>query len=152
MSATNSAQTPSWMPVDRMAKACLELSGLMADVTTFKAPDPSVVFQVQNNKLFHWTRDLLPALKNAGLDFKIVSQREWVTLLRESEPDPVKNPTIKLIDFFTSKYDNDKPGRQGLVFETRKTEDASDTVRAGFDVIESGLVDKMVSWWRTQWQ
>jgi hypothetical protein len=140
------------MPVDSMAKACLELSNVFGDTTAgSQNHDPSVVFQVQNRQLFHWTKDLLPALKSAGLDFKIVTQREWVSLLRESEPDPVKNPTIKLVDFFASKYDNDKPGRQGLVFETKVTETASESVKEGFDVIGSGLVDKMVSWWKSQW-
>lgn len=139
------------MPVDRVAKACLELAGLAIDTGLSQTHDRSTVFQVQNNKLFHWTRDLLPALKAAGLDFKIVSQREWVALLRDSEQDPMRNPTIKLIDFFSGKYDNDNPGRQGLVFETQKTEEASEAVRSGFDVIESGLIHKMVSWWRMQW-
>ncbi|KAK9418316.1 hypothetical protein SUNI508_08277 [Seiridium unicorne] len=144
-------ETPSWMPVDRMAKGCLELAGLAENTSSSQAHDSSVVFQVQNNKLFHWTRDLLPALKSAGLDFKIVSQREWVALLRDSEPDPAKNPTIKLIDFFAGKYDNDKPGREGLVFETQITEQASESVKSGFDVIGSGLIKKMVSWWQSQW-
>lgn len=140
------------MPVDRMAKACLELAGLAPySSTQTQAHGSSVVFQVQNNRIFHWTRDLLPALKSAGLEFEIVSQREWVTLLRDSEPDPTKNPTIKLIDFFAGKYDNNKPGREGLIFETHVTENASESVRSGFDVIESGLIKKMVSWWKTQW-
>lgn len=142
-------QTPSWMPVDLMAKAVVELSGVGEESTA--AQPRSAVYNVQNSRLFHWTKDLLPALQKAGLDFKTVSQREWVTLLRSSDPDPETNPTIKLLDFFTAKYDNDKPGRQGLKFVTSKTEEDSEAMRGGFDVVGSGLVAKMVGWWKTQW-
>lgn len=132
-----------------MARAVVELSGLKAG--SAPAEDPAVIFQVQNTQLFSWTDELLPALRAAGLDFQTVSQREWVDLLRGSDADPVKNPTVKLLDFFTEKYDNDDPGRAGLVYETAKTEAASGTVKHGFDVVRSGLVDKMVAWWKTQW-
>ncbi|KAI1846506.1 hypothetical protein JX266_007403 [Neoarthrinium moseri] len=146
-------ETPSWMPVDEMAKACLELSGVLNDNRDARAhnSDLSTVYQVQNRRLFHWTRELLPALRSAGIDFEIVSKREWIDRLRKSDPDPVKNPTIKLLDFFAGKYDNDNPGREGLVFETHLTERASETVKAGFDLIQSDLVQKMVAWWKTQW-
>lgn len=148
--------------MDLMARSCIELAGL----ATLKEPtsaansgealpapgdDTSVVYQVQNHHLFHWTHDLLPALQKAGLDFKIVSQREWVKLLRDSDPDPTKNPTFKLLSFFTEKYDNDKPGREGLSFDTTKTSERSETVQQGFDVVESGLVGRMVGWWKTKW-
>ena len=127
----------------------MELSG----VGKVKNQDPSIsaVYNVQNNKLFHWTHDLLPALKKAGLNFQAVSQREWVDLLRKSDLDPEINPTIKLLDFFTEKYDNDGPARKGLTFVTQKAEAESEALRHGFDVIQSGLIEKMVDCWKTQW-
>lgn len=142
-------QTPSWMPVDLVARTVVELSG----VGTLGTSDPahSAVFNVQNKRLFHWTRDLIPALKEAGLDFRTVPQREWVRLLQKSDPNPEANPTIKLVDFFTNKYDTDQPGRSGLVFETKAGEQESKTLAEGFDVIGSGLVLSMVRWWQTQW-
>ncbi|EFW99074.1 nonribosomal peptide synthetase-like protein [Grosmannia clavigera kw1407] len=143
------SETPSWMPVDKMARAVMELSGLSG--SRGPEPDKSLVYQVQNRRLFDWTEELLPALRAAGLPFKTVPQREWVELLRASDADPTRNPTIKLIDFFSEKYDNDRPGRSGLVFETDRTERASKTMEDGFDIIGSGLLDKMVAWWKTQW-
>lgn len=113
--------------------------------------DPSVVYHIQNPKVFHWTTDLLPALRAAGLDFEILGQREWVQRLRESDPDPKKNPTRKLLDFFTEKYDNDKMGRKGLVFVTDRTENASPTLKGGFDIIKSGLMHKTVQQWLKTW-
>ncbi|KAB8300552.1 hypothetical protein EYC80_000712 [Monilinia laxa] len=147
-------ETPSWLPADIVAQAVLELAGL--DKPSLEAPeeDPdlkSIVYHVQNSHTFSWTNDLLPALQEAGLKFKIVDQREWVKLLREGEQDPDKNPTIKLLDFFTEKYDNDKPGRQGLVFKTEKTGLKSETIKSGYDIVGSGLVKKFVDSWRKEW-
>jgi hypothetical protein len=113
--------------------------------------DPSVVYHVQNSRLFHWTEDLLPALRNAGLKFETVSQREWVHRLRNSEKNPEKNPPIKLLDFFVEKYDNEKPGRRGLVFVTDKTAEETEAIRNGYDIVASGLVKKFVDSWSAEW-
>jgi hypothetical protein len=72
-------------------------------------------------------------------------------MLRKSNLDPVKNPTVKLLDFFTEKYDNDRPGRKDLVFLTEKTAKASQTVAQGYDVTGSGLVEKMAKRWLKEW-
>jgi hypothetical protein len=93
----------------------------------------------------------LPALHDAGLEFETVAQREWVERLRKSEKDPEKNPTIKLLDFFAEKYDNDRPGRMGLVFLTDKTAEKTEAIRDGYDVVGSGLVKKFVDSWRIEW-
>lgn len=137
------------MPVDLVARAVVELSDI--GNTENIHSNNSAVYNVQNSKLFHWTQELLPALKEAGLDFKSVSQREWVDMLRKSEPDPETNPTIKLVNFFAEKYDNDGPARKDLLFVTQKAEAASEAMKGGFDVIQSGLVEKMVNCWKTQW-
>lgn len=152
--STNYDQTPSWLPVDIVARAVLELAGL--DTLTSEASaqnlnSDNIVYHVQNPRTFSWTNDLLPALQAAGLGFKVVTQREWVELLRGSEQDPDKNPTIKLLDFFTEKYDNDQPGRQGLVFQTEKTGLRSEAIQNGYDIVGSGLVKKFVDSWRKEW-
>ena len=147
-------ETPSWTPVDVVAGTVLDLTGISGDANQVSSTlhDAQTVYHIQNPRLFHWTRDLLPALRKAGLDFETVSQREWIRRLRESsDSDPIENPTIKLLDFFARKYDNDGPARKGLVFETRETERASPTLRGGFDVIGSGIIEKIVRQWRNSW-
>lgn len=135
-----------------MAQAAIDISRVGLGEAAAEGPSlTSGVYHVQNTRLFHWTHDLLPALQEAGLNFRVVPQRAWVALLRTSDQDPEKNPAIKLLDFFADKYDNDRPGRKGLVFVTRKTAQESQTVKDGFEVIASGLVGKMVKWWETQW-
>lgn len=71
-------ETPSWMPVDEAARAVLELSGIHSGSPPIADPqsDTPTVYHVQNKFLFHWTHELLPALRAAGLDFEIVPQRE----------------------------------------------------------------------------
>lgn len=137
------------MPVDLVAKAAIDIAAV-GDRQDSDGLTPGV-YHVQNTRLFHWTKDLLPALKEAGLNFRTVSQREWVSILRQSDQDPEKNPTIKLLDFFEEKYDNDRPGRSGLTFITNKAEAESQTMKEAFDIIRSGLVSKMTQWWETQW-
>lgn len=149
-------ETPWWLPVDICAESVIELAGLAT--TTSQAPayfqvrdEADVVYHVQNPRAVSWTDQVLPALAEAGLNFEIVGQREWVRRLRESEQDPRLNPTIKLLDFFTEKYDNDRPGRSGLLFDTKKTEQKSPALRQGYDVVASGLLKKCVDSWRKDW-
>ncbi|PYI12331.1 putative NRPS-like enzyme [Aspergillus sclerotiicarbonarius CBS 121057] len=145
-------ETPSWLPVDVAASAVLELSGLSPSATAkCLAQDPDVVYNVQNARTFRWTEDLLPALREAGLQFEILPRRQWVQRLRESEQDPQKNPSVKLLDFFADKYDNDAPGRAGLAFAMDKTESASPSLRGGVDLIGGGLIKKYVDAWAPVW-
>lgn len=85
------------------------------------------------------------------MEFETVSQREWVQRLRKSDKNPEKNPTIKLLDFFTQKYDNEKPGRRGLSFLTEKTAEKTEAIRDGYDIVGSGLVKKFVDNWSQDW-
>jgi hypothetical protein len=146
-------QTPSWLPVDIVARTVIDLTGINSADQSISSDlqDPSVIYHLQNPKTFHWTFDLLPALREAGLKFEILGQRDWVQRLRGSNSDPKTNPTRKLLDFFAEKYDNDKMGRKGLVFVTDRTEAASGTLRGGFDVIGCGLIAKMVQQWLKVW-
>lgn len=150
-------ETPSWTPVDIVAQAVLELCGIEVPGVNIRGPikkyseDPTVVYHVLNSSVFHWTRDLLPALHDAGLDFEVVGQRDWIKRLRESDQDPVKNPTIKLTDFYAGKYDNDK-SRAGLVYTTTLTEEVCPSLRGGVNLISSGIVKKFVDSWRHDWE
>lgn len=150
-------ETPSWLPVDIVADAVLDLSGLnktsasVSAVLRQSSYDPSTIYHVQNPRTFSWTKELLPALKEAGLDFEVLPKREWVQRLRGGEQDPKRNPAVKLLDFFTEKYDNDNPGRSELVFETGKSEAASPSLKGGVELIESGLIRKFVNAWRSEW-
>jgi len=127
-------ESPLWLPVDVVASAVSDISLGSAGAG---------VMNVVNHQSFHWTRDLIPALHNAGLSFKELSQKEWVAALRTSNPDPVVNPPIKLLEFFASKYDNDLP-RTGLTYDTSYARFLSPSL-ASAPVLNQAIVNKFVS-------
>lgn len=133
-------ENPYWLPVDVVARACTEIACSGAD---------SGVMNVVNDKSFHWTRDLLPLLREAGLKFDTVPQQEWIRRLRASEQDPSKNPPIKLVDFFASKYDNDRP-RRSLAHSTSRAQGSSPSLQnAG--VIQGETVGRIVTQLQKRW-
>lgn len=105
----------SWTPVDVMAASIIELS---------LSSTAGEVLNVTNPTLNHWSQDLLPLLRDAGLEFEELPKQAWLQRLRESDQDPEVNPPIKLLEFFASKYDNNNPTRT-LLYDTKKAQAAS---------------------------
>ncbi|KAG4436141.1 hypothetical protein IFR05_008384 [Cadophora sp. M221] len=131
-------ESPLWLPVDVVASTVSEIS-----LSTAGAG----VMNVVNHQSFHWTRDLLPALHKAGLEFSEPNQQEWIQIIQKSNPDPSANPPIKLLEFFASKYDNDKP-RTALVYDTSYARFLSPSLAAA-PKLDQKLVDKFVQRFRT---
>jgi thioester reductase-like protein len=131
--------TLSWLPVDDVARVIVELC---------HSPQPHDVYHVVNPRLFNWTRDFLPMLRSAGLAFEEVSPQAWLQRLATSNPDPAVNPTIKLLDFFKSKYSKPATG-PAVFYETRVTESVSKTLKA-VQAPDAALVAKMVEFWKSE--
>jgi thioester reductase-like protein len=131
--------TLSWLPVDDVARVIVELC---------HSPARHDVYHVVNPRSFNWTRDLLPMLHSAGLTFEQVSPQAWLDRLAASSPDPAVNPTIKLLDFFKSKY-SAPATRPAVFYETRVTENASKTL-ASVQAPNAALVSQMVEYWRSE--
>ncbi|KAL4810893.1 hypothetical protein BDV18DRAFT_149974 [Aspergillus unguis] len=132
-----------WLPVNTVA-------GIIADILLSSKDSletaPEQIFNIISPHPFHWTDDLLPLLRNAGLSFEELSQKVWISKLRNSNPDPVSNPPIKLIDFFASKYDNDLPKRS-LGWETSRTASVSGTFGQAMG-LDGSVVGRMVGYFR----
>lgn len=131
----------SWTPVDIVASSVIDLT---------MAPSGSAVevANVTNPTLIHWTKDLLPLLRDSGLTFDELSAREWLDKLRNSEQDPLTNPPIKLLEFFASKFDNDNPPAGRRVYETSIAQVHAPSLRyAG--AISKTLVGRFVRYFRT---
>ncbi|KAB2570370.1 Non-canonical non-ribosomal peptide synthetase FUB8 [Lasiodiplodia theobromae] len=109
-----------WLPVDVVARACVE-------VGLGEAEAPAEVYNVVNPQTLHWTRELLPVLREAGLAFEEVEVDEWLERLRGSEQDPERNPPVKLLTFWEGKYGKQK--KQQDVGEVRKPEVTWETDR-----------------------
>lgn len=140
-------ETPSWLPVDTVAKGVTEIA--LSDADT--AASSAVFANVVNHRTFSWTSDLLPALRAAGLDFEEVEPKEWVRRLRKSNPDPVVNPPIKLVDFFASKYDKDEfsPSKEYVTDTARSLSQALENA----PLLNSDFAKKFVGQFcRTSWK
>jgi hypothetical protein len=70
---------------------------------------PYVIFHVAGNHPASWNTDILPWLRNYGLFFEAVSQRDWVGKLASSDSDVSRNPPYKLLEFFKSNIQADNP-------------------------------------------
>jgi thioester reductase-like protein len=131
--------TLTWLPIDIVAKVMVEICHSQ------KRHD---VYHVVNPKSFHWTQELLPMLRSAGLEFEPVSPQVWLKQLASSNPDPAVNPTIKLLDFFRSKYATPRSGPT-VLFETKVAEGASESLR-NVRAPDAALIGKMVEYWTSE--
>jgi thioester reductase-like protein len=131
--------TLTWLPIDVVATIIVELC---------RSAKHQDVYNLVNPRSFNWTRDLLPMLRAAGLAFEEVTAAEWLARLAASNPDPAVNPTIKLLDFYKSKYAVPRTG-PAVFYETKLTEAASPALEA-IGVPDAALIGKMVTYWKTE--
>lgn len=144
-------ERPSWLPVDQCAQAITDI----ALGVTNASSEVDLVYHLVNPRTFSWKNDLLPALKKQSIfpDFENVSPQEWLHKLENSEQDPEKNPSIKLIDFWKSKYGGAKPQSEdgGLCFETERTTRDFPSLALVRDPVSEGLVQRYIESWMKRW-
>jgi len=147
----------SWLPVDNCAKAVVDLA-LAENQSEVDGEDAELVYHLLNPSTFDW-KDLLSALqKRTDLrGFEVVSPSEWVQRLEQSEQDPEKNPSIKLVDFWRKRYasyqasaDADKQP-SGLKFDTTRTVEDCPALGGVMDPVTAGLVERYVDVWLKSW-
>lgn len=152
-----------WLPADVAGEA-------IVDVAVFEEDEggKSRLLQVFNlvNSTFplFWKRDFLPFLRRAGLDFEIISGRDWVKKLEKyssSTSEIQDEPAVKLFDFFKHKYDTSTTS-QGKEeekerkkdsqprFETARAKKISSAMAKKNCVIDEILVAKFVKYWREE--
>ncbi|KAJ7132141.1 L-aminoadipate-semialdehyde dehydrogenase [Mycena epipterygia] len=130
---------PSWLPVDYAGKGIAEV------VLSAHAAKSAVVYHIVNPNVTASWDDMITGLKSAGLKFETVDRTAWVERLAKSDPDGVKNPTIKLLPFFQMRYA--KAPCPPMVFLTDETAKAAPSIRAS-PPISPDLVAKWVASWR----
>ncbi|KAF1836439.1 acetyl-CoA synthetase-like protein [Decorospora gaudefroyi] len=150
----------SWLPVDHAARIILDCcditttpsdSGVFRDIET---PPSDLVYHVLNPTRFHWTHDMLPVLAAAGLEFETLPTNQWMDRLRNSERDPKKNPPIKLLDWFESKYGYgaSTKSKGPLVYQTEKTSAKSESLRCISSVTNVEYIKKIVERLQKEWK
>jgi thioester reductase-like protein len=134
-------ETHRWLPVDIVAEIIVE--HLFSTCS-------SGVLNIINHNSFHWTRDLIPFLQEAGLTFEEVETGQWLEKLRASNPDPTVNPPIKLVEFWTTKYGSVEGPKKSFVWHTeeaRRYSKALDETKG----LDRDDVTKMVHYFKTVW-
>lgn len=148
----------SWLPVDYAARIILDLcdvpSSSPSGAHSANSAPPTLVYHVLNPTRFHWTRDMLPALSAAGLPFETLPTEQWMDKLRSSDSDPERNPPIKLLGWFESKYGHaaSKKSKGALEYETKETARKSETVGRIPDVTDGEFVGRIVGWLKREWE
>ncbi|CAI7566313.1 unnamed protein product [Penicillium crustosum] len=154
-------ERPSWLPVDQCGRAISDIA--MNDA---RSSDANLVYHLVNPKTFSWKEDLLPSLREGSAlsDFEVVSPQEWLKRLESSEQDPEKNPSVKLVDFWRSKYQSHgQPeadgsvsgkagnGQVGLAFETERTVQDCPFLALVEDPVAGGLIQRYIESWVSRW-
>ena len=137
----------SWIDVDTLSKAILEIGG----VGEFggKTESSQLVYNLVHPRPFSWKEDFLPALRIAGLNFETTSWTTWLEKLNDSERDVKSNPSRKLLGFWEEGPRGD--GKREVVFETKKAEAMSESMRTADSVVSEGYVAQLLAAWRKLW-
>ncbi|KAG5951347.1 putative NRPS-like protein biosynthetic cluster [Claviceps sorghi] len=130
-----------WIEADTLADAVVQLAGLDAPGTDFGR---NVFYNLVNPRVFSWGRDLLPALRQMGLDFSTLPWEEWLDRLANSSDDLSLNPSKKLLDFWTRQPQREET----LRFDTTASEAASSALRQTLRVLDGGFMGQIVEAWR----
>ena len=98
----------SWIPVDTLATAILEVSKTVQSAPkpfAIDSTNPPVVYNMCNPHLFSWD-EFLKKVRETGLEFETVPFGDWMQLLRNSASngDEKQNPAVKLLDHFELRY------------------------------------------------
>jgi thioester reductase-like protein len=110
-----------WLPVDITASTVIDLS--LQDETEASSEEGQLgrngnsdhrsreleVYNIQHPIPLLWKKDVVPALRKAGLVFDLIPVQEWLSKV-ESNEDAVANSTIRLADFFRNKYERRRDG------------------------------------------
>lgn len=160
----------AWMPVDLCAQTIVDVA-MKADAGELVEQD--LVYHILNPHKFHWTKDLIPAIRATGIlpEFVVLPPLDWLERLKQSNQDAEKNPSVKLIGYWESKFsglrdkssteEQEKTRRgelqdedvRGLKFETERTlKDApvmGSATKAA--LIDSDYVSKLLQAWSKDW-
>ena len=150
----------SWLPVVTAARAILELADL---AFPDKSSAPGTIQRHNLYNLLHprpisWRRDVLPALRNAGLEFETVDFGSWLAALRASVQDPERNPSINLLSYWERQMDGDVENREkgtggieNMKFDTSDAERDSAALQDAPDLIKERYIEAFLEEWQREW-
>ncbi|KAH8428587.1 uncharacterized protein LDX57_006283 [Aspergillus melleus] len=146
-------ETCSWLPVDILGTAILEIAHTCAQGPVpagLDKVDPPIFYNLVNPHEFAWL-DLLSRLRTAGLEFTTVPFAQWLDGLRDSSArgEEEQNPAVKLVEYYEQTYTQGGKSR-GAKFEVDVARRDSEKMRKTIDVVGMGLVEKFLGVWERQ--
>ncbi|KAL0576935.1 hypothetical protein V5O48_005042 [Marasmius crinis-equi] len=130
-----------WLPSDYAARG-------ISEIVLGPQRKASAVYHIVNSDTTATWNDILQGLELAGMKFKRVTTEKWLEKLSNSDPDPMRNPTIKLLDFFRHRWGVYAAGQtRPAVFSTVETSKVSPGIRDS-----PPLTDELVGKWVASWR
>ncbi|KAH8804874.1 hypothetical protein F5884DRAFT_735559 [Xylogone sp. PMI_703] len=166
----------SWLPSDFCADVIFEI--IFPKNEILHTNDPNVVYHIRNPHTIHWTRDILPSLRQTQLpSFEVLPLNEWIERVKSSGPDPLKNPSFALVDYWERKYclrkatslmdhdytnlktngevkqyvDDGEVSGDSLVIEMSQTLAVAPSLMHVPNLITEGYIAKFVDGWINKW-
>lgn len=136
-----------WLPSDITAAVITDLTLL---------PQSGQVFHIISPHTLTWNDDVLPAIEKAGIEVRIVPQREWVRILGESDNDIERNPPYKLVEHFRQSYGGSQDLSDGKRRDDMARMDLAQTLKTCSSLktatpVNQALVEKYVRFWLKYW-
>lgn len=135
----------SWLPTDVAGAVIADLALLdQIDDDTRASLRPLSVLHVANPKYVLWKGEVLPALQRNGLEFDTLGWQEWVARLERSDPNVLRNPPRRLLDFYKVLAVQ----RRSLHMDISNAIKCSPRLAEGA-TIDEALIGRFVKFWRT---
>ncbi|KAH8803002.1 hypothetical protein F5884DRAFT_683230 [Xylogone sp. PMI_703] len=135
----------SWMPVETVAQAVLELSGAISSIPL---SDITGYFHCVNPTKATW-QELLPAIleffKSRDCKLEVVRLADWIHRV-EQEKDVSKNPATKLLETYQGWLTAEKAGQTEVELSVERTKTYSKAIRE-----MKAISPELMSHWCQQW-
>ncbi|PNS21651.1 hypothetical protein CAC42_1505 [Sphaceloma murrayae] len=129
-----------WLPMDVAGDGIVQLALREREKTA-----EARVWHVSNAKGMSWDEEFLPALRRHGLQFEAVERERWCEILA-AYPDPVRNPTWRLLEFYRGRYEKGGVDEENFWLDTRESGRCCSALRDGVEVDEE-LIGKFLHYW-----
>lgn len=147
----------SWLPVDKAASIALEIgqsddsrSGSKANgINSDGQLENCTVYNMVNPHGIHWTKELLPTLRELGLQFEAIPPTKWLARLQKSSHDSVLNPPVKLLEYYSRQCGSNEP-RPIVEWDTTKSKQSSGTFKA-LEAPSKELLATIMSFLEAKW-
>jgi hypothetical protein len=147
-STLTSMDRVDWLPVNHTAQIVVELAGLSDDQETRPPPVSVEIFHGVNSSYRSWSSLVQTVASSLGPGMSVVPWQDWLAALEASaqKEDLIKNPGIKLIEFYKNANKAEGMGLQLPLLETTTTQLRSETLRTLGPVTEDWMRQWMRQW------